>query len=219
MARTARELEKQLVGLPVTFTGFLQGAELSQAIASADVKLFPSTTDTWGNAPLEAQASGLPVIVSDVGGPTELMVDGMTGFKVKGRDAQELYDAMVMLMDEPTRLRMGQLARTFAEANRVDEPFTAILDSETHRRRLQEQENSVPNDPLQLRHTATWNRWIRIEEGLCSSMTINPFRKIFARLLLSRAKHRRFTAIRRWLCGSRAGFRRISYSESRILFE
>jgi glycosyltransferase involved in cell wall biosynthesis len=70
----------------VTFTGFLEGRRAVAAFASADVKLFPSTTDTWGNAPLEAQASGLPVIVSDKGGPQELMVDGVTGFKVRGRD-------------------------------------------------------------------------------------------------------------------------------------
>ena len=141
-----RDLEKQLSGLPVTFTGFLEGDELSRAIASADVKLFPSTTDTWGNAPLEAQASGLPVVVSDVGGPPELMLDGLTGFKVKGRDVQGLYEAMVRLMDEPTRLQMGRMARTFAEANRVEEPFTAILDSEAYRRRLLEQKSKMPND-------------------------------------------------------------------------
>ena len=145
-----KELEKQLSGLPVTFTGFLQGTELSQAIASGDVKLFPSTTDTWGNAPLEAQASGLPVVVSDVGGPPELMLDGVTGLKMKGRDVQELYDAMVILMDGPTRSRMGQLARTFAEANRVEEPFTAILDSDTYRQRLQAQKDAESHDPLQL---------------------------------------------------------------------
>ncbi len=131
-----RDLEKQLAGFPVTFTGFLEGADLSRAVASADVKLFPSTTDTWGNAPLEAQASGLPVVVSNVGGPPELMVDGITGIKINGRDAQALYDAMVTLMNASTRFRMGRLARAFAEANRVDEPFTAILDSAAYRRGL-----------------------------------------------------------------------------------
>jgi hypothetical protein len=45
---------------------------------------------------------------------------------------------------------MGQMARTFAEANRVDEPFTAILDSDAYRRRLQERENTGQHDPLQL---------------------------------------------------------------------
>jgi glycosyltransferase involved in cell wall biosynthesis len=136
--------------LPVTFTGALEGNELMQAIASADVKLFPSTTDTWGNAPLEAQASGLPVIVSDVGGPTELMLDGVTGLKVKGRNVQELCETMLIFMHEPTRRKMGEMARTFAEVNRVDEPFTAILDSEEHRRRIQERENSEHHNPLQL---------------------------------------------------------------------
>jgi glycosyltransferase involved in cell wall biosynthesis len=145
-----RELEKQLTGLPVTFTGVLEGAELAHAIASADVKLFPSTTDTWGNAPLEAQASGLPVIVSDVGGPTELMLDGVTGLTIKGRNAHELCQAMMTLMNEPTRLRMGQMASRFAEANRVDEPFTAILDSDLHRRRIQERKEAAHRDPLQL---------------------------------------------------------------------
>jgi glycosyltransferase involved in cell wall biosynthesis len=145
-----RDLEKELSGLPVTFTGVLEGVELTRAIASADVKLFPSTTDTWGNAPLEAQASGLPVIVSDVGGPTELMLDGVTGLKINGRDAHELCEAMLIFMDESTRSRMGQMARKFAEVNRVDEPFTAILDSEAHRRRVQEREDGVRNNPLQL---------------------------------------------------------------------
>jgi glycosyltransferase involved in cell wall biosynthesis len=143
-----RDLEKEMSGVPVTFTGVLEGVELARAIASGDVKLFPSTTDTWGNAPLEAQASGLPVVVSDVGGPPELMLEGLTGLKVKGRDVQGLYDAMVSLMDEPTRVRMGRMARTFAEANRVEEPFTAILDSEAHRRRLRE--NAMSHNALQL---------------------------------------------------------------------
>jgi glycosyltransferase involved in cell wall biosynthesis len=145
-----QELEAQLSGLPVTFTGVLQGVELSRAIASGDVKLFPSTTDTWGNAPLEAQASGLPVIVSNVGGPNELMLDGVTGLKIKGRNVQELSDAMLALMDEPTRLKMGQMARSFSEANRVDEPFMAILDSDAYRLRLKEEKDPTLHNPLQL---------------------------------------------------------------------
>jgi len=145
-----RDLEQQLSGLPVTFTGVLKGSELTRAIASADIKLFPSTTDTWGNAPLEAQASGLPVIVSDVGGPTELMLDGVTGLKIKGRSVQELCDAMQTLMDKPTRARMGRMARTFSEANRIDEPFSAILDSDAHRRRVQARKDTAQHDPLQL---------------------------------------------------------------------
>jgi glycosyltransferase involved in cell wall biosynthesis len=145
-----KDLEKQMEGLPATFAGFLEGTELARALASADVKLFPSTTDTWGNAPLEAQASGLPVVVSDVGGPPELMLDGITGIKVTGRDVKGLYEAMTRLMDRSTRLEMGRMARAFAEANRVEEPFSAILDSEAYRRRLLEEKSKVHRDPLRL---------------------------------------------------------------------
>ncbi len=62
-----KELELLLQGYPVLFTGFLSGEELHTTYASSDVFVFPSTTDTFGNVVLEAQASGLPVIVSDEG--------------------------------------------------------------------------------------------------------------------------------------------------------
>jgi glycosyltransferase involved in cell wall biosynthesis len=129
-------LEAQLHGLPVTFTGYLHGEELATALASCDVKVFPSTTDTWGNAPLEAQASGLPVIVTDIGGPAELMQDGVTGVMVRGHDVRDMQYAMLQLMDGEVRARMGAAARAYAESNRVDEPFTAVLDSEAYRRQL-----------------------------------------------------------------------------------
>jgi glycosyltransferase involved in cell wall biosynthesis len=55
------------------FTGYLSGLDLAAAYASADVFVFPSTTDTFGNVILEAQACGLPCVVSDQGGPRELV--------------------------------------------------------------------------------------------------------------------------------------------------
>ena len=67
MALTPRRLPKQLP--EAFFTGYLTGKELATAYASADIFVFPSTTDTFGNVIIEAQASGLPVIVSDSGGP------------------------------------------------------------------------------------------------------------------------------------------------------
>src|SRR5262249_49300746 len=122
-------------GLPVAFTGYLRGEDLSRAIASADANVFPSTTDTWGNAPLEAQASGLPVVVSDRGGPQELMEHGVTGFRVTGGDPKALLAAMRELIDPDTRARMGRAARTFALENDVREPYSAILDTAAYRRR------------------------------------------------------------------------------------
>ena len=61
------------------FTGALSRQAVAEAFASADCFVFPSTTDTAGNVVLEAQASGLPVIVSGSGGPRENMVAGQTG--------------------------------------------------------------------------------------------------------------------------------------------
>ena len=132
------ELERIVAGLPVTFTGFLEGEELAVALASADVKLFPSTTDTWGNAPLEAQAAGLPVIVSNIGGPCELMEDGVTGIIVSGLEVEGLVEAMRSLTDPALRRQMGANARGFIEQHRVSEPFTAILDARAYRQSLQD---------------------------------------------------------------------------------
>src|SRR5438094_9605361 len=61
------------------FTGYLTGKDLAAAYASADIFVFPSTTDTFGNVILEAQACGLPVVVSDSGGPKELVEDRTNG--------------------------------------------------------------------------------------------------------------------------------------------
>jgi len=129
-------LEERLAGLPVTWTGFLEGDALPRAVASCDVKLFPSTTDTWGNAPLEAQASGLPVIVSEVGGPSELMRDGETGIVVSGREVGSLVAAMETLMNPDVRARMGEAARQFCLENRVDAPFLSVFDAAAYRRRV-----------------------------------------------------------------------------------
>ena len=67
------EMKQALEGFAATFTGFLDGDDLPQAYASSDIFLFPSTTDTFGNVVLEAEASGIPVVVTDEGPPTGRM--------------------------------------------------------------------------------------------------------------------------------------------------
>jgi glycosyltransferase involved in cell wall biosynthesis len=94
------------------FTGYLAGEDLAAAYASADIFAFPSTTDTFGNVIIEAQASGLPVIVSDVGGPKELVSEGVNGFVTKALDAQALASAIRRLVtDVDLRARMSVSAR------------------------------------------------------------------------------------------------------------
>ena len=125
-----QEMEAELHGLPVHFTGFLHGEELARAYASADVFVFPSATDTFGNVVLEAQASGIPVIVSDQGGPRELMLPEKTGLMVKANDAHELAQAMRFFGgDRKLCRRMGEEARRFIEtrAPAPEEIYSTIL--------------------------------------------------------------------------------------------
>jgi glycosyltransferase involved in cell wall biosynthesis len=84
--------------LPVAFTGLLEGEELARAYASGDAMVFPSLTDTFGNVVLEAHASGLPVIVTDLGGPAEIVRRHESGIIVDHARPQALADAMEALM-------------------------------------------------------------------------------------------------------------------------
>jgi glycosyltransferase involved in cell wall biosynthesis/predicted metal-dependent phosphoesterase TrpH len=70
---------RERLGDAVTFLGWLEGDELAVAYASADLMLFCSQTDTFGQVVLEAQASGLPVVAVDAGGPSELIESGRSG--------------------------------------------------------------------------------------------------------------------------------------------
>jgi glycosyltransferase involved in cell wall biosynthesis len=94
------------------FTGYLKGKELAAAYASADIFVFPSTTDTFGNVIIEAQASGVPVIVSDSGGPKELVEDKTNGLITKSHDVDDFTRAIRELVVDPTlRKQMGDHAR------------------------------------------------------------------------------------------------------------
>ena len=85
----------------ITFTGFLHGEELSIALASADALVFPSKADTFGNVVLEAQASGLPAIVSNCGGPPEILRRHQSGIIVDITGPDVLADAMQTLIESP----------------------------------------------------------------------------------------------------------------------
>ena len=94
------------------FTGYLTGSDLAAAYASADVFVFPSTTDTFGNVILEAQACGLPVVVSDSGGPKELVEDKANGLITKSHDVEDFTRAIrALVTDSALRERMGKSAR------------------------------------------------------------------------------------------------------------
>lgn len=118
------ELEETLRGLPVTFTGYLTGDDLANAYASSDIFVFPSGTDTFGNVVLEAQASGLPVVVTDKGGPQENLLPGRTGAIVPEGDATAMARAMLDMAADPARLdAMRADARAYAESRSFEAAF------------------------------------------------------------------------------------------------
>lgn len=126
------ELEAELSGYPVRFTGYLQGEALQQAYASADLFVFPSATDTFGNVVLEAQASGLAVIVSDSGGPCELMAAEESGLVVEAGNLPQLTSAIRRLATDRDLLqRMGAAAHSFVITKAPDPAatYSTILQS------------------------------------------------------------------------------------------
>jgi len=118
------ELRELLAGVPATFTGYREGEELASLFASSDLFVFPSATDTFGNVVLEAQASGLPIIVTDQGGPMENILPGETGVVAPAGDADALYQAMAGLLADPERMRaMGRAGRIYAEERTIEQAF------------------------------------------------------------------------------------------------
>jgi len=123
------EMKEALAGSKATFTGFLEGDDLAQAYASSDIFIFPSTTDTFGNVVLEAQASGLPVIVTDKGGPRENLIPGETGLIVSGEDAQNYIQAVLKLADDPDLLQtMKENAHAYMKDRSFETGFLELWD-------------------------------------------------------------------------------------------
>ena len=87
------ETLRRRLGSAATFLGWVGGDRLAQVYASADLFMFASTTDTFGQVISEAQASGLPVLAVDAGGPSELIEDGRSGCLV-APDPESLSGAL-----------------------------------------------------------------------------------------------------------------------------
>lgn len=119
------------LGHRAEFTGKLAGEELAAAYRRCDFFVFPSKHDTFGQVVMEAMASGLPVVVTNRGGPQELVDDGLTGFVA---DEESFVDRVRELAAAPDlRRKMGRRAREAAEARSWTRIFDELMG---HYRRL-----------------------------------------------------------------------------------
>ncbi len=133
-----QRLREQL-GEQATFLGWLSGDGLARAYASADVFLFASRTDTFGQVILEAQASGLPVVAVDEGGPASLVEHGETGL-LAPPEPSTLADQLLAVIGQPLlreRIRRGALwsvrGRTWeASLEELAAGYRAAIQQATH---------------------------------------------------------------------------------------
>jgi glycosyltransferase involved in cell wall biosynthesis len=117
-------MRRELADLPAYFVGNQGDRELAAMYASADLLVFPSRTDTLGQVVMEAQASGLPAIVSAEGGPKEIVEDGRSGVVLTSEDPIRLATVIEELLDDPPRrARMTQAAHQRAQRATLSKTF------------------------------------------------------------------------------------------------
>jgi glycosyltransferase involved in cell wall biosynthesis len=129
-----KEIQHEVAGLPVTFTGYLKGEQLATAYASADIFAFPSTSETFGQVVLEAMASGLPVAGVLSEGVCDLVEHERTGLLLDthGLDEDEqatghLTNLHRLVHNAPERHAMGQAALQEASLRSWSEAMDSLL--------------------------------------------------------------------------------------------
>ena len=109
------KMEKESAQDRTIFTGKLVDEALSEVYASADIFVFPSLTDTFGNVVLEAMASGIPVIAADEGGPKNIVQEGKNGFLIEPKNEKKFNEKIDLLIDNPALYNeMKENALTYA---------------------------------------------------------------------------------------------------------
>ncbi|MCC8409742.1 glycosyltransferase family 1 protein [Mucilaginibacter sp. UR6-1] len=99
------------------FTGKVDHDTLSVLYASADVFVFPSVSEAYGNVVLEAMASGLPCVIADGGGSADFIEQDVNGFKCKPYNADEYISKIMLLInDDALHSRVVQAGLKYSSA-------------------------------------------------------------------------------------------------------
>ncbi len=124
------------------FTGFLDGERLSAAYANMDVFVFPSETDTFGNVAQEANASGVPAIVTNQGGPKFIIKHNESGFIAENLD--DFVRFSLELMDDSEKLAtMKRQSHQNALKSSWDAVFEGVYDAYREAIAIAEEENRL----------------------------------------------------------------------------
>lgn len=129
------EVERRLRGMPVTWLGRLDGAQLADAYAAFDVFTHTGCEETFGQTLQEAGATGLPVVAPAVGGPLDVVVPGETGLLFTPDAPGDFRAAVGRLAGDPSaRARLGEagrrrmLSRTWAAVcDELLDHYTAVV--------------------------------------------------------------------------------------------
>ena len=149
-------LTEELADHGARFLGYRFGRELATLYASSDLFVFPSTTDTLGQVVMEAQASGLPVVVSDSGGPKEMVAHGVTGLVIPaGREADWVRSIVDLACDAPRRASMGVAAHESMQAHSIERSFGHFWSVHGALRREASSCSSIQNEPTPPKQAST----------------------------------------------------------------
>ncbi len=112
----------------VIFTGYLTGNELAEVYASSDLFVFPSASETFGNVVLEAFASGLPAIVANKGGVTNIVEHNQTGRIAEAHQPQSFIHHIVEVLSEDRLQYMKRKALQMARNQSWDQIFDQLIE-------------------------------------------------------------------------------------------
>lgn len=117
--RMREQIKSLNIEAAVEITGKRPFVELPNYLNGARVLVVPSVwVEHFGQVTIEAMACGIPVVTSDIGGSTEINVDGETGFIVPKADSAALASAIIrILKDRELQKRLGENARRRVEEN------------------------------------------------------------------------------------------------------
>ncbi len=121
--------KEELKKFNIYFLGMKLGKELSHIYASSDVFIFPSTTDTLGQVVMEAMSSSLPVIVTNKGGPKEIVKNSKSGFILDINDENEWINSIKMLYENKDLYKSySQKSLSFMENKDIKNSFEDFCD-------------------------------------------------------------------------------------------